>query len=400
MHIGISNVYNDGNRGGSLLTLAAYQMVNRALESPRVTLFATADTVETGYDFTLRHCADATLEPNPVPTGPTLGAKIRRRLITGKKPPGLGRIEHFWMSKGTSLPLTNGVIGKGGQLFRKCSTPAERRNFASSSYPLAHAARHGNPAIAYGVQVSPIEEANKNSIEPVLERLDLVVARDPRSADVAHAAGAQRVVLAPDSAFGIDLPQRSAVDAAPNQPYGVFVTHYSMSDGPHFERATRLASALVKSAISGHIERILILSQAGTARQRDDVAAAQLVERLGDERATLVRERLTTEQLLNLYGSASVVVSGRVHGAIMGLLMGTPSFVIDTTHDKAENLFTGMGLQRFVLGKDLKGDSSFIDMQSESPINADTDRGRIREEVRTLRDQVRAVDKVVAEVLS
>lgn len=400
MHIAISNVYSDANRGGSLLTLAAYNLVQRIMPDSRVTFLSTGSGLARDYDVTLKHCKDALVEPNPVPIGSGLADWLRRSMLIGRSRHYTGSNASRLLARGSSLPKADAVIGKGGQLFRAYSGPRQIRSFLSSSYPLAYAIERNLPAVAYGVQVSAGKYPDRAAVARVVSQLSLVVARDPRSAENAERMGCERVLLAPDTVFGLKIPaEQGSVNDRAESRYAVFIANHQMATGFHFERATKLLESMLAACSVGRLDHILIIHQANVANQLDDRAAQALAGRVDDPRVRLVPGVHSPMDLLDLYGAAAFTVSGRVHGSIMSLLAGTPSFVIDTTDDKALHLFAGMGLERFVLNMDGSKDDEF-EMQVREIDFFGSERARLLRDVQRLHEQVRAVDAEVARILT
>jgi polysaccharide pyruvyl transferase WcaK-like protein len=255
--------------------------------------------------------------------------------------PGLERIRAAGM-----------VVGKGGQVFKMRRSAGSLLGFWLDVLPLLAARRLRVPAALFSVTIGPYEQRSisKWLASRVLRRLQFVVVRDQRSADVARELGVApgRLRVAPDSVFAIRLPTQAERDSVARltEPgagrYGVVtVLPWKQFD----EVATVVIRAVRVALDEGRVDQIVVVVQTTT----DLEASERFVSMAHDERVRLVGDELSPGELMALYARARFVVAGRMHSAILALVAGTPAHPIRPKGlDKASEMLDVVGLADFV----------------------------------------------------
>ena len=70
---------------------------------------------------------------------------------------------------------------------------------------------------------------------------------------------------------------------------------------------------------------------------------------LNDERATLVDEDLSPEELMAIYAGARCVIARRMHSAIFSLVTGTPTFAVVFYGKKVQGVMRSLGLEHYLV---------------------------------------------------
>jgi len=159
-----------------------------------------------------------------------------------------------------------------------------------------------------------------------------VMVRDRPSEDIARRAFSRcRVIAAPDSAF--------ALEALPNPEPTSRVVVLMRTDRERSERARihvpgdALPVDWPARSASGRLGRHYRLSRALGFPAKRSAAAAYLLDRpLQSGFDRLAAERMTMGPAI--VGSGSVVVTDRLHGHILSLLLGRPHVLLDDRHGK------------------------------------------------------------------
>jgi polysaccharide pyruvyl transferase WcaK-like protein len=352
----ISNVFGDSNRGGTAITSVAITLIQARLPQADISLIPILSSDGDDVAFTHRHVA--MLHPSVDITEPLVrerqGRIGRMRMavdsllilsgLVGRRSPTVARIRNAGL-----------VVGKGGQVFRMRRGAGPLFGFWMDVLPLLLARRMRVPAALFSVTVGPYEEGSVAArfASLVLNRLQLVVVRDDRSADAARALGVrpERVRVAADSVFAIRAPTRAESDraakrATPGCRYGV-ITVLPWKDFD--DVAAVVIDAVTEILNQGHVDEILVVMQT----TEDCEASKQFRTIANDDRFRLVLDDLTPAELAALYSRARFVVAGRMHSAILALVAGTPAHPIRPKGlDKANEILGLIGLADLVCGID------------------------------------------------
>ena len=196
--------------------------------------------------------------------------------------------------------------------------------------PLLAAGAARKPTALLGAQVGPFNTARGGLLfRSALRKSHAVVARDSITrAEVQRVVPASRVLLAPDSAFGLALERvdmsgifvRRGLD--PALPTLALVIGSTLRPEESAESHAALFASAARTLLDASLVRqVLIVVQA----EEDRAASRQLAALLGIETTCIVDDDLDPAQLTSLYGACRLVVSSRLHGVILSLLGGTPA---------------------------------------------------------------------------
>ncbi|PTL72663.1 hypothetical protein C1I63_07250 [Rathayibacter caricis DSM 15933] len=166
--------------------------------------------------------------------------------------------------------------------------------------------------------------------------------RDPVSAERARGDRAKGVVEVTDIVFSArtrDRSARDALDLPVGVPYALVnasaLVAKSVDQVPEYERiVARLRAAGVHVVLLPHVSRPI---------GDDKVAVRAVAERVGTEGVTVVDRVLFPAEIRGLAEDALLVVTGRMHLAIMSLSLGVPAITL-ATQGKVEGIMRLIGL--------------------------------------------------------
>jgi polysaccharide pyruvyl transferase WcaK-like protein len=97
---------------------------------------------------------------------------------------------------------------------------------------------------------------------------------------------------------------------------------------------------------AGHIEHVLVVLQASgpTPIENDRAISAELLALLPEGRASYVGDDLTAGELAALYGECRLVVTVRLHAAILAMVGGAPAYAISYFTAKTAGVMRRAGL--------------------------------------------------------
>ena len=202
--------------------------------------------------------------------------------------------------------------------------------FLARLLPMLAARASRTPIALLGAQVGPFRSIYGALLfRRVVRKAHAVVVRDAISrAEVQRAVPASRVLLVPDSAFGLTL---DAVDMTtafvrrglnPAQPTLALVISSELRPDESVESHADLLASAARALVEARlISQMLIVVQA----ERDRAASRRLAALLGLKTSRLVDDNLDPAQLISLYAACRLVLSSRLHGVILSLLGGTPA---------------------------------------------------------------------------
>lgn len=364
MHVVISNVYGDDNRGGAALTAAAVKAVRAEFPGTAVSLLTFTDTsqdIAVTHRHTLADFPDVDVRPALIPSSGTAGTlrAVVLSLLLLASPRKLAQ-RH---PAGRLIAQADVVIGKGGQMFRT----RDGRGLVAlwlAMFPLTFAARLGRPTVVYGQAFGPFHGgAGKRFSAMLLRRVDLVLLRDPRSIAIAQLCGIKSPHLReiPDTAFGLDWPSPRATKEILASA-GLTGTNYlvvTVTDRMARSTLRPLTLEPLAEVIRGllaakAVERAVVVLHADGNSISDACGSRLFVELCDDPRVLLLDDDFSWQSLTALYAAACCVIGGRVHSNILAILAGTPAFPIDYTADKASDIFETFGMADRVVWLDRK----------------------------------------------
>ena len=222
-------------------------------------------------------------------------------------------------------------------------------------YPAWAAQRLRIPVVAFGHTLGPFDRSPAASLASrVLARSSTVVLREEVSLTTAAQLRLGNVRVAPDVAFAVDPHRTPTIDAVlrrlPAGPRGslALVVRQHPHGGVESDRRVlhELADLATAMLQAGEVEHVLVIVQAcGPTQIEDDRSiSSQLLALLPQGRASLIADDLTAGELAALYGACRLVVTVRLHAAILAMVGGTPAYAISYFTAKTAGVLRGAGL--------------------------------------------------------
>lgn len=212
---------------------------------------------------------------------------------------------------------------RGGDSFTDIYTT--KRLFKLSAFPL-YARALGSRLVLLPQTIGPFRRRRSRLLARLYLSLSTaVMARDPKSADVAAELGRPVDLTATDVVFAIERPadiERGSQDVVVNVS-GLLWAENSHIDAESYRAATRrLIDALLER---GREVTVLahVVGATETGHDNDRTALAALRDEYGDRLSYSVPADLT--EVRRLLASANVVVGARMHACLNALSVGTPA---------------------------------------------------------------------------
>lgn len=172
-------------------------------------------------------------------------------------------------------------------------------------------------------------------------------ARDPISSDRLRSAGVVGVVDASDVVFSAEQRDNSAVKWLAKQTDGtrqfaiINVSGLLQRRSNLLEEYELIARHLMQLGLD-----VILLPHVSRAQTDDRAACQSLYERIDDRKTNVVLSNLLTpEQTRDLCAQARIVVTGRMHLAVIALSQGVPSVAL-ASQGKVEGLMALFGSER------------------------------------------------------
>lgn len=356
MHIVLTNVYSDGNRGGAAITISLLDLLRQARPEARFTLIPVVQHSR-DPDEMFRHTLAAhpdvdVVLPPLVGAGPLSGLRLAARMAlnVGSR----GRLGSSPASR--AIGDADLVVGKGGQAIRGDGSIKGALSLWCSLYPLALA---GVLAVRTGVHagtVGPFTHFDPAWLvaRAVLRRVDLVEPRGVSSAVALEEMGVsgRRVRQVPDVVLGWNaiagersprgLPPRSP-DLPPGRFVAVTVKAFTGYDD---DLVLAFVEGLVRSLVTaGAVEALVVVLQGEGSGSHDDAMSQRLLRRIeSDIPCTYVRDDHSPQVLMDVYSGSVAVIGCRVHSTIFGLVSGSLGVPIEGAgQDKAAEILAVLG---------------------------------------------------------
>jgi polysaccharide pyruvyl transferase WcaK-like protein len=223
-------------------------------------------------------------------------------------------------------------------------------------YPAWAAQRAGVPTVFLGHTLGPFPPGPARwLVRRVLAGSQTVVLREDRSRRLAERLGVPAGVLrtAPDMAFAIAPAQSPLVEdiltteGLRNRPFAVFAVrrHPYRGDASSSQMVRTLGRAARRMLDEGVVEQVVVVAHTvgPTPVEDDREISHRLAETIGHA-APVIERDLTAPELAALYGHAEVVVSVRLHAALLALAGGTPAYAISYFTAKTEGVMAELGM--------------------------------------------------------
>jgi len=167
--------------------------------------------------------------------------------------------------------------------------------------------------------------------------------RDPLSLERAKRVGLHRVHEVRDVVFARRLePHDGRPPAAPSTAAPMVIVNVSGLVGNRIDQVDDFG-AIVGGLLDRGF-RVVLLPHVLRASADDRVEIAKVARLFeGDRRVEVIDRQLAPTEVSELASRASLVITGRMHLAILGLTGGTPAIVL-STQGKVEGLLTSLGI--------------------------------------------------------
>lgn len=230
-----------------------------------------------------------------------------------------GDLDAIWGALGSADALLSG----GGSLLQDVTS------FKSLSYYLAimvMAKLRRKPAMVYAQGIGPITGATgRLLVRTVLNRMDAIAVRDPESAQLLSRLGITRppvsvtadaaLVLGPgDPELGRSLLRPGLPETGPL--VGVSVRPWKAGDARFVPALAEALDGLTRAS-GGHV--VFFPMQVP-----GDVQAAEAVRTLMKERATVLTESYTHQEVRGLVAATDLVIGLRYHALVFAAMSGVP----------------------------------------------------------------------------
>jgi polysaccharide pyruvyl transferase WcaK-like protein len=192
--------------------------------------------------------------------------------------------------------------------------------------------------VRLGASIGPFSR-NRALFETTKSKfVDFIGARDSESQRYAKTIGIKNLKYFPDLAFTM-----SPLQAAPAREQKAVVSIRSRNVTPDYDQVIKrqIASVLDTVDPTRKLEVLIAAQVDADLRYLDDLAATLSQAR----QTTVLRNRLSEQEALELYAASQVVVSNRLHVLLLALRQGTPAFAaIDPKADsKVAGIYADIG---------------------------------------------------------
>jgi len=337
MRIVLVNVSPDSNRGACALTWASLDLVFKAFPRASVAIVPIALTPPEAAPFrhTLRRYPDVEILPPLFDGGGkpafVLLSRLARSLAELVR---FGRNRHNRNRTLEWIRNCDLAISIGGVNFQTYSgTLRGDLRFVIRQLALLAAQKIDVPSVLIGAQIGPFATRLGSALFGRLaKKAAAVFPRDRVSAsEVQKLVTHPRSILMPDSALVLELSPSGAADLFERRGLDAKAATLALvissalrpderSDA-HVALFVHVARRLMES---GRFAQIVVVVQ--SAEDRD--ISIELVQNLRLDARFLIDDDLDPAQLSSLYGVCRMLVSSRLHAALLSLLAGTPAVSI------------------------------------------------------------------------
>lgn len=208
--------------------------------------------------------------------------------------------------------------------------------------------------------------------------------RDPESFSHLAASGVNGIIQSADSAFTLD-PDDFAIDC-------VELTGTKSGALACINVSALIARRGGAQEGLGHIVRelharglrVVFLPHVNTGKTNNDILACRYVfEKYGAKEDVLIDEILSPQEVLSLVRNASIVITGRMHLAILSMIVGVPTITFET-QNKVRGLYKLFSLENLVVDP-FSAYQESVSLQIDSILNTKDAREKIRRAVPNLR---------------
>ncbi len=169
--------------------------------------------------------------------------------------------------------------------------------------------------------LGPINKNTQKLLKKVLNKADLVVAREKETRQLMVDSGVKNIKVLPDQVFTIKPEKYNK--PLPKNAVKIGIRGYSASESVLSEVAS--CADMIVEAIAP-----VVLVSIGHGGDRDDRVGARQVSELMKHENIVIEDKVSANELMDI-GKGGIFISDRYHGIVYALSMGTP--VIALTPD-------------------------------------------------------------------
>jgi polysaccharide pyruvyl transferase WcaK-like protein/O-antigen/teichoic acid export membrane protein len=363
------NHWHDDNKGDSAITGAIVALVQRNWPHARIRVATLNEVASADAQLQLRHLlADAAIEEESSFT-PTESASRRTpfpgRFATALR--WLARLAPFGLEVLSGAPRRSTrrrlesadlLVTIGGSSIYDdpdVAAPLSLARLLCILYPIWAAGRVGTPVVLAGHTLGPFPRRSGRLLARwMLRRVDITVLREQTSLEVAQRLRLKSVRVRPDLAFATAAQRTERVTSAlarlpegTDAPLALVIRQHPHAGSQADLRVAGVFAQVAREAVAdGLINSVLVVVQCmgPTAIEDDRALSEQLCWMLEEDvPTTLVAEDLTVGELAALYGACRVVLTVRLHAAILALSQATPAYSVAYMTRKTEGVMQAAG---------------------------------------------------------
>ena len=331
MQIVLVNVSSDSNRGACALTWASLDFVFQAFPQASVAIVPVAKTPPEvdPFRFTSRRYPSVEiLHPlfdGEGKTAPALLWRLARSLSNVFRFGRERKNENVTLEWIRNSDL---AVSVGGVHFETTGgTLRDDARFLIRLLPLLAAQKIGIPSVFVGAQIGPFHtRLGRSLFRWCAGKAAAIFPRDRVSASEVPARASGRAILMPDSAFSLEISRPASEKEFDRRGLDTNAATLALviSSALRHEEGREAHVALLAHVArqlrgSGQFAQIIIVVQC----EEDREISLDLARSLQLESRFLIDDHLSPAQLSALYGACRLVVSSRLHAAILAMLGGT-----------------------------------------------------------------------------
>lgn len=265
------------------------------------------------------------------------------------------------------LTNSNAVVGSGGHYIADYSHNVLRSFFSNyfTLYLFLLCIRLKIPFAFYGISVGNFSSSKKYLIKFILSRAKFIGVRDPNSRDILVNLGISRskIYLVPDLAFSFERTKKNHHNfikkflSDHNLKKDTFITvtfrPLSTDSKSHSNFYIGQYVNIINSLIDRYKMPIILVKHSTVPDKSDDdnLVALEIKKRLSTtySRNVIITERLSPEDLIDLYGKSFIHIGTRLHSLLFSMLGGTPIVALSYNNSKINGFMKLIGLEKYAL---------------------------------------------------
>lgn len=363
--VSIVNCYGDVNRGSAALNAVAIRAAKTIFPDAQIRIIPINDFSDKERSESFRHTLKSFPDVQILP--PMLSKQsLRGGAWTSTPLEMVTRLvqRHRWVNEATAdfIEGSDLVISRGGVVYYapRGGLPGLLRRTSAMRWAQAKAV----PTMHLGLHAMEVESAlGARLVSEQFSSSRILLPRGPLSHEWVKRYAPNAVSLrTPDSVLSFHPTVTVAGGAFVEGQWAVSIT-----EGSHVE-LEEIIELVNRGSRHGLLNQLMVVVQVGGAGS-DIQIAKELVERVRRVVAVeLIDDDLSVEALIELYSRMSIVLSTRLHAAILGLIAGVPSLVKPVGKRlKDIDVFSEIGLGEWVLDQPSLDDQWRVILAASQP---------------------------------